>query len=152
MEPVFSAGFPSAKFTICALWDNSVDGPVPVGGLGLGVIVPAFFFVTSVNFEVMVAPVAAGASLAATVSEDGDVTPLAAVSGAPWSTLGMKSGSNINAGAINVAKTVQGLGTVPKNLTAKEFQLQATVLTTSAGRIAFWLEGHISTASAQGTS
>lgn len=148
-EPAFQAGGPTAIVTYCALWDNTVDGPLSVqvsnGGMGLGVFVPANFFVTEVRFQVMVVPVGP-TNMGISLENDFDLSASAAISGAPWSTVGMKHGANANAGAVEVATTVQG----PRTTVTREVQLVATVAVSTAGRVAIWVEGYPSTALTQG--
>lgn len=151
-EPTLVPGFlASGPLTLCALWDNSVDGHLPVqvanGGMGLGVFAPANFFVTIINFEVLVVPVGP-TNMGASLEADGDITPSAAISGAPFSSTGMKNGANLGASAVNVAQTVQG----PRTTVSRELQLFATVAASTAGRIAFWLTGYASTPLTQGIS
>jgi hypothetical protein len=150
-EPGFNSGGPQKKLVYCALWDDSVDGHLPVqvsnGGMGLGVFVPANFFVTIINFEVMVVPVGP-TNMGWTLEADFDLSASAAISGAPWSAAGMKNGANLGASAVEVAQTVQG----PRTTVTREIQLVATVAVSSAGRAAIWVEGYQSSAKTQGIS
>ena len=149
-DPAFQVGGPqSGRVTYCALWDDDVDGALPVavsnGGMGLGVFVPANFFVLEVHFQVMVVPVGP-TNMGASLEADFDLIASAAISGAPWSTTGMKHGANNDAGAVEVAATVQG----PRTTAAREIQLVGTAAASTAGRVAIWVEGYASTALTQG--
>jgi hypothetical protein len=140
---------PFNRFSICALWDDTTDGHLiaaALAGMGLGVWVPANFFVTNVDFEVLIVPVNGGANnISASLENDGDLQTAVSSLGAPWSTTGMKSGNAIDAGAVNVAKTVTLKTTVPR-----EMAMGSVTANTSVGRVAFWLEGHLSFSAVQG--
>jgi len=124
-----------------------VDGHLAVGNNGLGVFVPANFFVLEVHFQVMVVPVGP-TNMSASLENDADLSAAAAIAGAPYSTVGMKHGANVDAGAVEVATTVQG----PRTTAVREILIGATAAVTSAGRIAYWVEGYPSTALTQGIS
>jgi len=134
----------------CALWDDTVDGHIPVqvsnGGMGLGVFIPSGFTVVLSHFNVLVVPVGP-TNMGATVEADFDLIASAAISGAPWSTTGMKNGLVIDNDAASVAVTTEITTTA-----VREIQLVATVATTSAGRVAFYVEGYPGPSATQGAS
>ena len=144
-SPGFGPGIPGEKHCIVALWDDTTDGHLPAAGsMGLGVWVPPNFQVTRVDFDVLVVPVGP-TNMFISLENDADLQSSAAIAGAPWSTTGLKSGNLIDAGAVNVAKTVQ-----VKTTTFREIALGTTVAGSTAGRIAIWVEGHISFTATQG--
>ena len=150
LPPAFNAGGPQTRFTFCWLWDNSVDGALPVqvsnGGMGLGVFIPANFTVVLSHFDVLVVPVGP-TNMGASVEADFDLIASAAISGAPWSTTGMKNGAVIDNDAVNVAVTTE-----IKTTAVREVQLVATVAVSSAGRVAGWVEGYAGPSATQGAS
>ncbi len=147
-DPAFQVGFPSGLKMLCALWDDSVDGHLPIqvanGGMGLGVFAPKNFHVFHAHGNVLVVPVGP-TSVGASLENDFDVSASAAVAGAPWSTVGFKNLSVIDTDAAQVAVTTQITTTV-----ARELQLVATVAVSSAGRIAIYLEGVLTPVATQG--
>lgn len=150
LEPAFQAGGPHARVTYCALWDDSVDGHLPVqvanGGMGLGVFIPALFTIVLSHFDVLVVPVGP-TNMGATVEADFDLITSAAISGAPWSTAGMKNGKVIDNDAADVAVTTE-----IKTTTVREIQLVGTVAVSSAGRVAIYVEGYPGISATQGAS
>lgn len=150
-ETGLQSGFPSSKCLVVAIWDDTVDGHIPIqvanGGLGLGVWVPANTFITIINFEVQVAPLGP-TNMFASLEADFDLVPSLGTGIAPWATTGMKNGANIGASAVNVAQTVQG----PRTTTAREVQIGGTVAASTTGRIVFFLEGVFAGAATQGIS
>jgi len=149
-EPAFQPGGPHARVTYCALWDNTVDGALPVqvsnGGMGLGVFIPALFTIVLSHFDVLVVPVGP-TNMGASVEADFDLIASAAISGAPWSTTGMKNGVVIDDDAANVAVTTEIKTTV-----VREIQLVGTVAVSSAGRVALYVEGYAGVSATQGAS
>lgn len=149
-DPVFTPGGPHARVTYCALWDDSVDGHLPVqvsnGGMGLGVFLPANFTVVLSHFNVLVVPVGP-TNMGATIEADFDLISSAAISGAPWSTTGFKNGKVIDNDAADVAVTTEIVTTA-----VREIQLVATVAVSSAGRVAFYVEGYAGPSATQGAS
>jgi hypothetical protein len=137
----FTPGGPKAFQMYQAEYDFDRDGALAVGANGLGVFVPANFVVTRVDFEVLVVP-AGPTEVALSLENDGDLTPSAAVAGAPWSTVGRKSGAQVNAGAVNVAKTVQA----PKTSAVREVLISADDAVTTAGHIVVTIIGYVSRA------
>lgn len=138
-EPAFQVGGPRGKVTYSAVWDDSVDGHIPAAGsMGLGVWVPNGFVVTNVYFDVEVVPVGP-TNMFMSLVDDGDLTASAAIAGAPWSTVGIKHGANVDAGAVNVASTVQG----PLVVAAREIAIGGTGATSSAGRVVVVVEGFL---------
>lgn len=150
-DPAFFAGGPqSGRVTYCALWDDSVDGHLPVqvsnGGMGLGVFIPSGFTVILSHFNVLVVPVGP-TNMGASVEADFDLISSAAISGAPWSTTGMKNGKVIDNDAADVAVTTEITTTA-----VREIQLVATVAVSSAGRVALYVEGYPGPSATQGAS
>jgi len=148
--PVFQPGGPHSRAIFCVLWDDSVDGHIPIqvssGGMGLGVFIPARFTVTVSHFDVLVVPVGP-TNMSASIETDADLIAAAAISGAPWSSTGMKNGLVIDNDAASVAVTTEIKTTV-----VREVQLVATVAASSAGRIALYVEGYFGAPVAQGAS
>ena len=137
IDPSFANGGVT-KQVYTASWDQTLDGAIPAGGgLGLGVYVPVGFVVTEVSFDVQVVPVGP-TNLALALNDDADLSASAAISGAPWSTSGLKHGKNAGASAVEVAYTVQGPVVL---LTPKEIQLVGTVAVSTAGRVVVYVEG-----------
>lgn len=137
VEPAFQAGGPRGKVTFSAIWDHDVDGAIPAaGGLGLGVFVPKGFVVTNTYFDVEVVPVGP-TNMSLSLENDADITASAAISGAPWSTTGIKHGAQVDAGAVNVASTVQG----PLTTDSREIQIVGTGAASTAGRVVVVIEG-----------
>jgi hypothetical protein len=135
----FQPGGPTPKVVYTAIWDDTLDGHIPAGGgLGLGVFIPVGFVVTEVSFDVQVIPVGP-TNLALALNDDADLSASAAISGAPWSTTGLKHGKNAGASAVEVAYTVQGPFVL---LTPKEIQIVGTVAASSAGRVVIYVEGY----------
>ena len=141
-EPGFQAGGPQNKKMYCALWDDSVDGHLPIqvsnGGMGLGVFLPKNFHVTNSFHHVLVVPVGP-TNMGISSEADFDLSASAAISGAPWSTTGVKHGSAVDQDVAQVAVTTQITTTV-----AREIQLVATV--------AIWVEGFFTVVATQGAS
>lgn len=150
IQPAFQVGGPQSRFTFCALWDDSVDGHLPIqvsnGGMGLGVYIPANFTIVLSHFDVLVVPVGP-TNMGATVEADFDLISSAAISGAPWSTTGMKNGKVIDNDAADVAVTTE-----IKTTAVREIQLVATVAVSSAGRVALYVEGYQGPSATQGAS
>ncbi len=147
-DPAFQVGGPLARVLVCALWDDSVDGHLPVqvsnGGMGLGVFVPKNFHVFHAQANVLVVPVGP-TNMGASLEADFDVSASAAIAGAPWSTTGFKNLSVIDTDAAQVATTTQITTTA-----VREIQLVATVAVSSAGRVAIYLEGVMTPVATQG--
>jgi len=139
-EPVFQSGGVQNKVVYVASWDDSIDGHIPAGGsLGLGVFLPVGFVCTEVTFDVEVVPVGP-TNMFLSLVNDGDLSVAAAISGAPWSSTGIKHGANAGASAIEVAYTVQG----PLVITAaKEIAIGGTGAASSAGRVVVYVEGFV---------
>lgn len=146
LPPTFQVGGPHARVTYCWLWDNSVDGALPVGGMGLGVFVPANFSVIGSHFNVLVVPVGP-TNMGATLETDGDLITSAAISGAPWSTTGLKNGTIIDNDAVQVAVTTEILTTA-----VREVVLFTSVAVSSAGRVCGYVEGFPGPSATQGAS
>lgn len=133
----FQSGGPQTKQVYVAVWDNSVEVLPAAGILGLGTVIPVGFVVTNVHFDVEVVPVGP-TNMSISLVNDADLSASAAIAGAPWSSTGIKSGANVNAGAVEVAKTVQG----PLVITAaKEILLTGTGAVSTAGRVVIYVEG-----------
>ena len=91
----YTGGFPRASEVKCARarWDFSVDGGA-VGAISIGPTgqIPAGAYITHGFAEVDTAVTGGGsATLAIHVEAADDIVAAAAVSGAPWSTTGLKS-------------------------------------------------------------
>ena len=150
LQPVFTPGGPNVRVTYCALWDDSVDGHLPIqvsnGGMGLGVFLPANFTVVLSHFDVLVVPVGP-TNMGASIEADFDLVASAGISGAPWSSTGMKNGLVIDNDAASGAVTTE-----IKTTAVREVQLVATVAVSSAGRVAIWVEGYAGPSATQGAS
>jgi len=137
-DPKYQPGGPVQKVVYTAIWDDTLDGHIPAAGsMGLGVFVPVGFIVTEVTFDVEVVPVGP-TNMFISLNDDADLSASAAISGAPWSTVGIKHGANAGASAVEVAYTVQGPLVVT---TAKEIAIGGTGAASSAGRVVVYVEG-----------
>lgn len=90
----YTGGFPNPRVqTARARWDFSVDGGA-VGAISIGPTgqIPAGAYITHGFVEVDTAVTSGGSgTLAIHVEAADDIVAAAAVSGAPWSTTGLKS-------------------------------------------------------------
>lgn len=137
-EPGFIGGGGVNKQVYVAVWDDTLDGHIPAaGGFGTGCWIPVGFVVTEVSFDVEVVPVGP-TNMSISLNDDADLSASAAISGAPWSTTGLKHGKNAGASAVEVAYTVQGPFVVT---TPKEVQIVGTGAASSAGRVIVYVEG-----------
>lgn len=139
VEPKYQPGL-SRKVVYTAIWDDTVDGHVPAAGsIGLGVFIPVGFVVTEVSMDVEVVPVGP-TNMSVSLVDDSDLVSAAAISGAPWSTTGLKHGKNAGASAVDVAYTVQG-PFVTSTSGACEIAILGTGAASSAGRVVIYVEG-----------
>lgn len=76
-----------------------------VGNINLGTSVPSGALVLSAYMEVTAAVTGAGASVALQIESAGDVQAAAAISGAPWSTTGLKLSSARTRAAVPLKTT-----------------------------------------------
>jgi hypothetical protein len=155
VSPDFQLGV-REKLIACALWDDSLDGHLPIqvsnGGMGLGVFLPKQSFVTHNFNNVLVVPVGP-TNMFASLEADFDLDASNAISGAPWSTTGLKQGAVVPGDTTAEEFTTQvGTATGFGTTTFREIQLCATVAVSSAGRIAMYVEYVVVPPAAQGNS
>lgn len=148
-EPTFQVGAFNKTFTACALWDDSVDGHLPVqvsnGGMGLGVFLPKYAQAIRSFHNVLVVPVGP-TNMGASLEADFDLIASAAISGTPWEATGLYEGVLVAA-----ASTAEELASA--TLTdVREIQLVATVAVSSAGRVAIYVDWMPGVSSTQGAS
>jgi hypothetical protein len=105
----YSGGYPQAGGIqmVRGRYNFAVDGGA-VGDIDLTPTgaVPALAVITHGFMEVDAAVTGAGASVAVKVEGAGDIVAAAAISGAPWSTTGLKSVIPVGTGATAVKTTV----------------------------------------------
>jgi hypothetical protein len=151
VEPGFQSGIGQSKLA-CVLWDATVDGQLPIGGMGLGVFLPSRSFVLHNFHAVLVVPVGP-TNMNLSLENDADLIADAAISGTPWDTLGYFHGVVVREDTANeeftsFIGTATGFGTTA----AREPILSATVAVSTAGRVAFYISYVVVPASAQGAS
>jgi len=134
IDPAFMVGFPQSRLMACAMWDDSIDGNLPVGYMGLGVWLPNRAQVVHGFFNVIVVPVGP-TNMVAELEDAGDLITSAAINGAPWSTVGLKHGVVIREDSTAVALSTTIITTAPR-----EIALGATGAVSSAGRVAMYVE------------
>jgi hypothetical protein len=138
VEPGFYPGNPRSKLTMCAMWDDTADGHLPVAvsssGMGLGVWLPKGAQIIQNFHAVLVVPVGP-TNMGMSSEADGDLITSAAISGTPWDTLGVFHSKIVRTATAEVAFTTSVLTTA-----ARELQLFGTVAPSSAGRVAFYIE------------
>lgn len=104
----YTGGFPNPAVRCArARWDFSVDGGA-TGDISIGATgqIPSGAYITHGVVEVDTAVTGGGsATLAIKVEGAGDIVAAAAVSGAPWSTTGLKSVVPVGTGATAVKTT-----------------------------------------------
>lgn len=88
LEGVTARGFRVARGDYSFATDGGAVGTIPLMG---GTLIPAGAIILGGILEVTTAVVGAGASLGIQIEAAGDTVAVAAVSGAPWSTVGRKS-------------------------------------------------------------
>jgi len=141
-EPGFFAGAGQAKLLACAMWDDSIDGHLPAAvsqsGMGLGVYIPALAYVVHTFLRVGVVPVGP-TNMGLSLENNADLITDAAISGAPWHvatvTANVLHGKVVRSDTADVAFTTSAVTTV-----AREIQLYGTVVASTAGRVAFYVE------------
>jgi len=147
-DPAFFAGH-RASALACVLWDDSVDGHLPIqvsnGGMGMGVYIPANCFISHVMAKILVVPVGP-TNMGASLQDDFDLIASAGISGAPWSTdNAMVHGVVVRSDTADVAFTTKVITSA-----IREIQMVATVAVSSAGRVALYLDVHPSQSETQG--
>lgn len=138
-EPLFQQGAGQVKHLAVAEYDFDKDGALTfhaTAGNGSGVFVPANAIVTHSFIHVLTVPVGPTA-MAVSLLNDQDLVTEAAISGAPWSTLGAVVTGGVEPGTES--------GYVKVGTTPKEIAFTATVANTSAGKFVVFVEYVMST-------
>lgn len=94
------------RHVINAVYDFAIHGGA-IASIGLGVKLPPGAVVLSGLMKVITVPVGAGASIGVLLATSGDVVAVAALSGAPWSTTGIKDVVPVGTAATMIALTAE---------------------------------------------
>lgn len=121
MGQMYSA---SVVYDVTAAFDSGVAGTITPS---IGVTLPVGAIIYGGLLEVITVPVGVGASIAVQSQGAGDLQAAAAISGAPWSTLGIKAIAPVctAATAVAIATTAKAVKVVVSaaNLTAGKFKV-----------------------------
>jgi hypothetical protein len=160
VSPAFELGL-GQKLMACALWDDTIDGHVPAvdqAGMGLDVWLPNLAFVLHSFMNVLVVPVGP-TELGVTLESDADIVGSSgdaiAISGAPWSTVGLKQGAVVRTDTTAEEWTTQiGTAVLFGTTAAREVCITngATPVVSSAGRVAIYIEFVVTPSATQGAS
>lgn len=94
------------RHVVNAVYDFAVHGGA-IGSINLGVALPPGAIVIDGMMKVITAPVGSGASIGVMLAASGDVVAVAAISGAPWSTTGIKDIVPVGSAATAIALTAE---------------------------------------------
>lgn len=128
-DPGYQFGAGQVKMLAVAEYDFAKDGALAVGGNGTGVWIPAGAIVEHTFIHVLTVPVGP-TNMGVSLINDNDLVTSAAISGAPWSTLGA-----FVTGAVEEGTETGFL----KVTSAKEIAITATVAPSSAGKVAVFV-------------